>query len=124
MAASFEGHDDVVKMLTEAKAQVNIQDEVCSSYKQKKNLHNTYFHPLQSGSTPLFIASENGHTDIVNTLLQNGADTNIASMVIHACTYENPTPEDIQYLYAAQVLSLSCIIIITSLVKSWIEDQA
>ena len=28
MAASFEGHDDIVRMLIEAKAQVNTQEEV------------------------------------------------------------------------------------------------
>ena len=33
MTASFEGHDDIVKMLIEAKAQVNTQDGVCYFYR-------------------------------------------------------------------------------------------
>ena len=35
MVASFEGHVDIVKMLIEARAQVNMQDEVCCSCHQK-----------------------------------------------------------------------------------------
>lgn len=31
-----------------------------------------------TGSTALYIASQNGHTDTVDLLLQNGADTNKA----------------------------------------------
>lgn len=31
MAASFEGHDEVVTMLIEANAQMNTQKDVCSS---------------------------------------------------------------------------------------------
>ena len=32
MAASFEGHVDIVRMLIKAKAKVNLQDEVCNHY--------------------------------------------------------------------------------------------
>ena len=35
MAASFEGHTDVVQTLIEAEAQINTQNEVCCSYHQK-----------------------------------------------------------------------------------------
>ena len=38
MTASFEGHDDIVKMLIEAKAQINTQDEVLLP------LENTLYH--------------------------------------------------------------------------------
>ena len=39
-----------------------------------------YMHfPLtQDGGTPLFIASQNGHSDVVNTLIRNGADVNLS----------------------------------------------
>ena len=35
MAASSEGHTDVVQTLIEAEAQINTQEEVCCSYHQK-----------------------------------------------------------------------------------------
>ena len=42
-----------------------------------------YMHfPLtQNGSTPLYIASENGHSDVVNILIGNGADVNLVEEV-------------------------------------------
>jgi ankyrin repeat protein len=36
---------------------------------------------MQDGSTPAFIASENGHTETVALLLANKADINAASKV-------------------------------------------
>ena len=44
---------------------------------------NWYMHfPLtQDGSTPLYIASQNGCTDVVNILIRNGADVNMAANV-------------------------------------------
>ena len=35
----------------------------------------------QDGATPLYIASEKGHRDIVNILIRNGADINLARNV-------------------------------------------
>ena len=35
MGASFHGHVDIMRMLIEAKAQVNTQEEVCCFYHQK-----------------------------------------------------------------------------------------
>ena len=29
---------------------------------------------IQDGATPLFVASEQGHSDVVNILIRNGAD--------------------------------------------------
>ena len=42
---------------------------------------------IQDGNTPLFMASQNGHTSTVDVLLRNGADSNIArnvSIIVHA----------------------------------------
>ena len=36
---------------------------------------------LQDGYTPLYVASQNGHTSIVDVLLRNGADPNLALTV-------------------------------------------
>ena len=38
----------------------------------------------QFGYTPLFIASSNGHTDVVKLLLENKADPNIRYMVSYS----------------------------------------
>ena len=42
MAASIHGHIDIVRMLIEAKAQVNTQEEVCCSYHQKTHYKSSY----------------------------------------------------------------------------------
>ena len=36
---------------------------------------------LQDGFTPLYVASDKGHTSIVDALLRNGADPNLAVTV-------------------------------------------
>ena len=42
----------------------------------------TYVFPhAQTGATPLYIASEKGHTDVVNILIKGGADVNLARNV-------------------------------------------
>ena len=50
-----------------------------------KNMSSHYlfvYYPLtQDGATPLYIASEKGHDDVVNTLLKNGARINLARNV-------------------------------------------
>ena len=46
------------------------------------HLISTCKYPLtQGGFTPLYVASQNGHSDVVKTLIQNGADINLASEV-------------------------------------------
>ena len=42
-----------------------------------------YMHfPLtQTGATPLFIASQKGHIEVVNILIRNGANINLAKKV-------------------------------------------
>ena len=36
---------------------------------------------LQDGATPLLMASENGHSSVVDVLLRHGADPNLADRV-------------------------------------------
>lgn len=38
---------------------------------------------LQNGLTPLYVASQEGHTAVVDTLLKSRADPNMACMVRH-----------------------------------------
>ena len=40
-----------------------------------------HFPLTQTGATPLFIASHNGHSDVVNILIRNEADVNMATNV-------------------------------------------
>ena len=42
-----------------------------------------YMHfPLtQDGISPLYVASKNGHSDVVNILIRNGGDVNMAANV-------------------------------------------
>ena len=41
----------------------------------------------QTGETPLYIASQQGHSDIVNTLIRNGANVNQPRNVGRGLTY-------------------------------------
>ena len=40
------------------------------------------FPPSQDGTTPLFMACQNGHIDVVNILLANGADVNLTGFKV------------------------------------------
>ena len=40
-----------------------------------------YSHSVQDGATPLFMASQEGHTDVVDILIQAKANVNQAKMV-------------------------------------------
>ena len=48
-------------------------------------IHYEYMHDLfivfQNGATPLYMASQNGHTNVVDVLLRQGADPNLATHV-------------------------------------------
>ena len=96
MTALYHGHGDIVRVLTEAKAQVNTQEEVCCSYNQKTYctpsypvllyLHMNYlcFCP-QRGCTALHMAAQEGKVDVVRLLTEAKADVNIQTEV-HTCT--------------------------------------
>ena len=43
-------------------------------------IYSNYLH-MQDGKTPMYIASQHGHTDIVRLLLENKADPNISDEV-------------------------------------------
>ena len=43
--------------------------------------------PLQNGSSPLFIASQEGHSEVVDVLVKNGADINQPMNVGRVLTY-------------------------------------
>ena len=51
----------------------------------KCSVYSYYMHHLfivvQDGTTPLYVASQNGHTNVVDVLLRHGADPNLAKHV-------------------------------------------
>ena len=59
MAAACEGHEDVVRLLAERGADLNLVNE------------------KQEGWTALFLATKWGHTDTVEALTQLGANVNV-----------------------------------------------
>ena len=41
----------------------------------------------QNGGSPMYAASENGHTEVVDLLVQAGADIHLATTEVHVCTH-------------------------------------
>ena len=82
MSASSRGHTAIVKVLAEAKADPNITDKVklhynhyCIVYELIKTIS------LQNGNTALIFTASRGSTDIVNILMDHGADVHIRNKV-------------------------------------------
>ena len=73
MWAAQEGHARVAEFLLKSGAFVDFPDEVkctvpCNRY--------SYATSSQNGWTPLMQASQEGHVDVVNVLLDHGANAN------------------------------------------------
>ena len=59
---------------------------------QREVLHTIvkeYIFPIQNGFSPLYFASQNGHTDVVDILLRKGADVNQIT-TNEVCAYSKP----------------------------------
>ena len=88
MRASYNGHTEVVKVLVEAKADLNITDKVNLIINYLLTLtidvycDNCFiFISLQDGHTALVDAATEGHTSIVKILVDHGAATDIQNKV-------------------------------------------
>lgn len=88
LKAAESGQRTTVESLLKKGANVNYQDEVRgNNICQITAVVHTYVlcihfsSGLQDGLTSLFIASQEGHTEVVDTLLKNGADPNLACTV-------------------------------------------
>ena len=46
-------------------------------------IHLLFLVYIQTGATPLYIACQQGHSDTVDTLIQNGADINQPKKVLY-----------------------------------------
>ena len=98
MAASLEGHVDIVKILVEAKAQVNTQKEVWLLLPPETHC-TTHHHTLciavlgeltlcfcpQDGWTALHLAAQEGKVDVVRLLTEAKAHINIQTEVHTLC---------------------------------------
>ena len=83
MWASSRGYTEIVKVLAEAKADLNITDEV--------KVHYTHYYvaqirsilciSLQDGDTALIWSASEGHTDLVKILVDHHADMDIRNKV-------------------------------------------
>jgi len=88
--AARKGHTEVIKVLLNNKADVNVSrptDGVTPLYIAAQNGHTEVVKLLlankvdvnasmNEGATPLYIAAQNGHTEVVKLLLANKADVN------------------------------------------------
>ena len=101
---SENGHVEVVNILLQNGAHVDIQDEVkvcIRSTDRALKLKALYvsqehdcdcdvffFIMVQNRWTPLMIASQNGHVDVVNVLLQHGSSVHLQNKVnLHLLTF-------------------------------------
>ena len=47
----------------------------------------SYFTCVQDGLSPVYVASQEGHTEVVDLLVQAGADIHLASTKVHVSTH-------------------------------------
>ena len=70
---------------------------------------------IQDGLSPLYVASREGHTDVVDMLVKAGADVNQATIEVHihvhACTKYNVNHISTKYMVYIymQKKSLACM---------------
>ena len=80
--ASGEGHADVVKVLTNAGANVNQACTKVIHYQVRHPYHHGIFSLIQEPhSVPLEIAADRGHIETVDILLEADATVNYQNMV-------------------------------------------
>ncbi len=81
--ASYNGHDEIVRVLLAAKATINIQHKV--GFVVQTIYHNILFtlfsSYVQSGETPLCTASFYGHQKCMELLIDAGANVDVPKEV-------------------------------------------
>ena len=72
---------------------------------------------LQDGISPIFIASQNGHTEVVDLLVQAGADIHLATTKVHVSTHtvfcSVATVLEINVSFSVLILTSDYIIFLT-----------
>ncbi len=90
--ASDNGHDEIVRVLLAAKATVNIQNKVgfvvqTISHNMLFTLFSSYIY-VQSGQTPLWVASFDGHQKCMELLIDVGANVDVPREVsVSSCSH-------------------------------------
>ncbi len=89
--ASRNGHDEIVRVLLAAKATVNtLQAKVGFVVQTHFPQHAVYIVFVQSGETPLYAASFNGHQQCMELLIDAGAIVDIPKEVSVVHTSQRP----------------------------------
>lgn len=91
--SSLAGQAEVVKILTKRGADINSQSQVSCRLLHKLSVNDggvfddiicssvVYSCVLQNGFTPLYMAAQENHLDVVRYLLENGGNQSIATEV-------------------------------------------
>ena len=72
---------EVVDVLMKNGADINLPANVGRGYTH--SVGSSLITLTQDGATPLYIASQEGHSDTVNTLIRNGANVNQPMKVLY-----------------------------------------
>ena len=89
---------------------VCIYFNVYTCYKTMVPIASAHSYMLFSGETPLYIASDSGHSDVVNVILRSGADVNLACkygskiIIIYACICIGHSYKGYRYLNSCGLL--------------------
>ena len=67
---------------------IAIHVHACGNLKRVFDLFSSFI-PYQDYATPLYVASQNGHHDVVQSLLGAGADVNIATSDVSDCCFHS-----------------------------------
>ena len=78
----MKGHEAVVRLLIKEKADVNIYSKVLSVLSHLISL-SLIQDSQQGGFTPVYAASREGHTGVVDLLVKAGADIHRANIEVH-----------------------------------------
>ncbi len=97
--ASGKGHTEVLRVLLAAKAKVNTQNKVSFVVQTLPSQHAVIIvsHSVQSGQSPLWLASFNGHQKCVELLIEAGANVDMQKEV-RVYTLANNTSHNSRYL--------------------------